>query len=463
VSYAGATAWHAAVGAPASLGAISATTAPNDFFIDHAWRGGAFLLGTLAMWSLQAIGLPAVARAHGGTDSFGPSLVRLADDIDEFDRWTRYRPLRAFPPARPDDPALLPFFFEILKHPLRDENTRARSVSERHGQVRAPALILAGWHDLLLAADLQHYRAMREHAETEQAREGTRLVIGPWSHGMFLNVVGDVDFGLRSSGAFLDLREDLTAMQLRWFGHWLSDEAPAAGPDGPRVRLFVQGANRWRNADDWPLAGVDDRHLHLRSGGGLTFEPPEDGEPPDAYAYDPEQPCPTRGGTVLMPRHYPAGPVDQGPLLHRPDVLCFTSAPLDRELEVIGHVRAVLYAATSAPDTDWVVKLCRVDPGGCTLNVCDGILRTSYRGSQSEREPVKPGVVQRYEVDLWATAIAFAPGEQLRVLVTSSDFPRYDRNPNTGELGVEATASVPALQRIFHDREYPSHLVLPVA
>jgi hypothetical protein len=463
VSYAGATAWHAAVGAPASLGAISATTAPNDFFIDHAWRGGAFLLGTLAMWSLQAIGLPAVARAHGGTDSFGPSLVRLADDIDEFDRWTRYRPLRAFPPARPDDPALLPFFFEILGHPLRDENTRARSVSERHGQVRAPALILAGWHDLLLAADLQHYRAMREHAETEQAREGTRLVIGPWSHGMFLNVVGDVDFGLRSSGAFLDLREDLTAMQLRWFGHWLSDEAPAAAPDGPRVRLFVQGTNRWRNADDWPLAGVDDRHLHLRSGGGLTFEPPEDGEPPDAYAYDPEQPCPTRGGTVLMPRHYPAGPVDQGPLLHRPDVLCFTSAPLDRELEVIGHVRAVLYAATSAPDTDWVVKLCRVDPGGCTLNVCDGILRTSYRGSQSEREPVKPGVVQRYEVDLWATAIAFAPGEQLRVLVTSSDFPRYDRNPNTGELGVEATASVPALQRIFHDREYPSHLVLPVA
>jgi uncharacterized protein len=462
VSYAGATAWHAAAGAPESLGAISPTTAPNDFFVDHAWRGGAFLLGTLAMWSLQAIGLSAVARAYRGTDSFAPALGRLADDIDEFDRWTRYRPLREFPPARPDDPALLRFFFEILAHPLRDENTRSRSVSEHHGQVRAPALILAGWHDLLLAADLQHYRAMREQAATERAREGTRLVIGPWSHGMFLNVVGELDFGVRSSGAFLDLREDLTALQVRWFGHWLSDEPPASAPDGPRVRLFVQGTNRWRDADDWPLAGITDRRLHLRSDGRLSFEPPADAEPPDAYAYDPERPCPTRGGTLLMPRHYPAGPVDQGPLLRRPDVLCFTSEPLDRELEVIGHIRAVLYAATSAPDTDWVVKLCRVDSGGRTVNVCDGILRASYRRSPSERQPVQPGAVEPYEIDLWATAITFAPGERLRVLVTSSDFPRYDRNPNTGELGVEATASVPALQRIFHDRERPSHLVLPV-
>jgi putative CocE/NonD family hydrolase len=462
VSYAGATTWHAAVEAPAALGAISPTTAPNDFFTDHLWRGGALLLGTIAMWSLQAIGLSAIVRAHARKPEFFPSLARMVDDIDAFDRWTRHRPLLAFPPARPEDQELLPFFFEMVRCSGRDEYTRARSVSDRHDRVRAPALILAGWHDLLLAADLQHYRAMREQAATEAAREGTRLVIGPWSHGMFLNVVGELDFGLRSSGVFLDLREDLTAMQLRWFGHWLSDEAPASGPDGPRVRVFVQGVNRWRDADDWPLAGVTDRRLHLRSAGALTFEPPDDDEPPDAYVFDPEQPCPTRGGALLMPRHYAAGPVEQGPLLHRRDVLCFTSAPLDGELEVIGHVRAVLYAATTAPDTDWVVKLCRVDSGGRTFNVCDGVLRASYRRSQSERRPVEPGAVERYEVDLWATAIVFAPGEQLRVLVTSSDFPRYDRNPNTGELGVEAAGSIPALQQIFHDREHASHVVLPV-
>jgi uncharacterized protein len=163
-----------------------------------------------------------------------------------------------------------------------------------------------------------------------------------------------------------------------------------------------------------------------------------------------------------MPRQYPAAPVDQEPLLRRADVLCFTSAPLDRELEVIGHVRAVLFAATSTSDTDWVVKLCRVDLDGHTFNVCDGVLRASYRRSASQREPVQPDAVERYEVDLWATAIAFTPGERLRVLITSSDFPRYDRNPNTGELAVEASGSIPARQRIFHDRRHPSHLVLPV-
>jgi putative CocE/NonD family hydrolase len=330
VSYAGATTWHAAVEAPSALGAISPTTAPNDFFTDHIWRGGALLLGTIAMWSLQAIGLSAIVRAHAGKPEFFPSLVRMVDDIDAFDRWTRHRPLRAFPPARPEDQELLPFFFEMIRCSGRDEYTHARSVSDRHYRVRAPALILAGWHDLLLAADLQHYRAMREQAATEAAREGTRLVIGPWSHRMFLNVVGELDFGLRASGVFLDLREDLTAMQLRWFGHWLSDEATTRGPDGPRVRVFVQGVNRWRDADDWPLAGVTDRRLHLRSAGGLTFEPPDDDEPPDAYVFDPEQPCPTRGGALLMPRHYAAGPVEQGPLLHRRDVLCFTSAARPR-------------------------------------------------------------------------------------------------------------------------------------
>jgi uncharacterized protein len=224
----------------------------------------------------------------------------------------------------------------------------------------------------------------------------------------------------------------------------------------------VQGVDRWSDEDDWPPPGVMDRRLHLRADGGLSFEPPEDGEPPGAYVYDPERPCPTRGGSILMPRHHPAGPVDQTPLLGRRDVLCFTSAPLDGDLQVIGHVRAVLHAATTAPDTDWVVKLCRVDTRGRTLNVCDGILRASYRRSPNERQPVEPGAVERYEVDLWATAIVFRPGERLRVLVTSSDFPRYDRNPNTGALGVEATESVPALQRIFHDAQHPSHVVLPV-
>ena len=462
VSYMGAAAWHAAAGAPDALGAISPTTAPNDFVTDHLWRGGAFLLGTLAMWSLQAIGLSTVVRAEGGTPGFIPSLLRLVDDIDGFDRVVRHRPLATFPPARPGDERFVPFFFEILRHPEPDEFTRALSVSHRHGEVRVPALIIAGWHDLMLASDLQHYAAIRSEGAAPVAREGTRLVVGPWSHGMFLNVVGEVDFGLRSSGMFLDLREDLTARQLRWFAHWLAAGAEPLPDDDPRVRLFVQGADRWRDEDDWPLARARERALYLRRARGLAFDAPADSEGSDAYVYDPDDACPTRGGGILMPRHYPAGPVDQAPLLTRRDVLVYTSAALEHDLEVTGHVKAVLYAATSGRDTDWVVKLCDVHPDGRTLNICDGVLRASYRRSSGERSPVEPGAVDRYDVDLWATSMLFRRGHRLRVLLTSSDFPRYDRNPNTGALGVEAAGGEPALQRVFHDAQRPSHLVLPV-
>jgi putative CocE/NonD family hydrolase len=194
----------------------------------------------------------------------------------------------------------------------------------------------------------------------------------------------------------------------------------------------------------------------------LSFEPPRDDEAPDTFVYDPEDPCPTCGGGLLMPGGHVAGPVDQAPILDRADVLTYTSPPLDADLEVTGPVSAVLYAATSATDTDWVVKLCEVRADERTLNVCDGILRASYRDSQEERSLLEPDTVERYEIDMWATSIVFSAGSRLRVLLTSSDFPRYDRNPNTGELGVEATSSVAATQRIFHEVGHRSHLRLPV-
>jgi uncharacterized protein len=326
--------------------------------------------------------------------------------------------------------------------------------------VRVPALIIAGWHDLLLAADLEHFRKMREQAATESARRATRIVIGPWSHGMFHNVVGDLDFGLRASGLLLDLKEDLTALQLRWFDRWLKDRRNGVDEEAP-VRLFVQGTNRWRDETDWPLARARSTPLYLRGGGALSFEAPRD-EAADAYVYDPQDPCPTCGGSLLMPMTYRCGPVEQAPWLKRGDVLNYSSEPLAEDLEVTGPVTAVLFAATSAPDTDWIVRLCDVHPDGRTFNVCDGILRAQFRESLSAPQLVEPGAVVRYAIDLWATAMVFRAGHRLRVLVTSSDFPRYDRNPNTGEFGVNATRTQPARQRIFHDAARASHLVLPV-
>jgi len=460
VSYMGATTWLTAASAPAALRAISPTTAPSDFWSNHLWRAGALHWGLLVRWALSTIGPSALLRALGATPEFKAALPQLADAIDAYEREVRRLPLTDFPAALPDQPGFLPFFFEALRHPTRDAWARSLLVAERHGQVRVPALIIAGWHDLLLAADLEHFRKTREEAATEVARRATRIVIGPWSHGMFHNVVGDLDFGLRASGYLLDLKEDLTALQLRWFDRWLKERRNGVDEEAP-VRLFVQGTNRWRDETDWPLARARATPLYLRAGAGLSFQAPG-AEAPDAYVYDPRDPCPTCGGSLLMPMTYRCGPVDQAPWLSRRDVLAYTSAPLDGDLEVVGPVQAVLFAATSAPDTDWIVKLCDVHPDGRTFNVCDGVLRAQFRESLSEPRPVEPGAVVRYVVDLWATAMVFRAGHRLRVLLSSSDFPRYDRNPNTGEFGVNATQTRPARQQVFHDADRASHVVLPV-
>lgn len=460
LSYMGGTAWLAAASGHPALHAISPTTAPNDFWRNHFWRGGALQIGLLAMWALRAIGPDALIRSKPDLREMFPLLTRLIDDIDAFAAVLRQLPLNEFEPTRPHDANFLPFFYEFLKHPQPDDFTRALLFSSRHQQVRTPALIIAGWHDLLLLNDLEHFRGMRDDGGSEEARKHTRLIVGPWAHGMFQHVVGELDFGFRANGMFLDLREDLTKLQLRWFDRWLKDERNGVEDEAP-VKLFVQGTNRWRDEADWPLtrAGITPWYLH--GDGNLSAAPPSAGGTPRTYVYDPNDPCPTCGGPLLLPAQYTPGPVDQAPILTRRDVLCYTSAVLEQEMEITGPLAAVLYASTSGRDTDWVVKLCDVHPDGRSFNVTDGVLRASMREGDG-RKPVEPGAIMRYTLDLFATAMVIKAGHRLRVLITSSDFPRYDRNPNTGELPHEAIKLEPALQRIYHDSVHASHVVLPI-
>ncbi|MGE0485612.1 MAG: CocE/NonD family hydrolase [Gammaproteobacteria bacterium] len=460
LSYMGGTSWLAALSGHPALGAISPTTAPNDFWRNHFWRGGALNIGTLAMWALRAIGPAALIRARPEPASFGPPLVQLIDDIDAFGDVLSALPLERFGPVHPDADDFLPFFYEFLRHPAPDDWTSSVLFSDRHAEVTVPSLTIAGWHDLLLMGDLEHFAGMRAHGGSEAARRHSRLVIGPWSHGMFGNVVGAVDFGFRANGLFLDLKEDLTKLQLRWFGHWLNDEATGIADEAP-VRYFVQGINRWREADDWPLPGTRETAWYLHADGGLAPAAPTVEVGVDSFVYDPAEPCPTRGGNTLLPPQYPAGPVDQRDIATRRDVLLYTSAPLAADLEIAGPVRFELVAATSGPDTDWVVKLCEVHPDGRLLNVCDGVVRASLRDGH-QRRLLEPGAVTAYTIDLWATAAVFRTGHRLAVLLTSSDFPRYDRNPNTGELAHAATRFEPALQRVFREAGRASRLVLPV-
>ena len=218
---------------------------------------------------------------------------------------------------------------------------------------------------------------------------------------------------------------------------------------------------RWASEGEWPLSRAVSTPWYLGTNGELAMSAAPLDTQPDNYIYDPNDPCPTCGGGILLPPQYSPGPVNQAPILTRRDVLAYTSVVLENDLEVTGEVSAVLYAATSGRDTDWIVKLCDVHPDGTTINVCDGIVRASVRDGV-RRQLVEPNAVVRYAVSLWSTAMVFKAEHRLRLLITSSDFPRYDRNPNTGELAHEATRLEPALQKVYRDAERASHIVLPV-
>jgi putative CocE/NonD family hydrolase len=460
LSYMGGNTWLGAVSGHEALRAISPTTAPNSFWQHNFWRDGVLQLATLITWALRIIGPAALIRSGKALPELGARLVELIDANDDFDALVRERPLNDLAAGHQEDDNFVPFLYEMLKHPVPDKWTDSILLNNRHASVKVPALIIAGWYDLLLGADLEHFAGMKANGGTELAGDKTRIIIGPWSHAMFMNMVGQVDFGLRSSGLFMDLKEDLTTLQLRWFSRWLKDEQNGIDSEAP-IKVFVQGINRWRDEQEWPPARSKPTPWYLGADDSFSPTKPLAGESPDSYVYDPEDPCPTCGGNLLMPAKFMPGPVDQAPILDRRDVLVYTSAALGEDLELAGNVSAVLYASTSALDTDWMIKLCEVRPDGTTYNVCDGVLRASYQVHQTDQS-FSPNEVVKWDISLLATAMVFKAGHCLRVIITSSDFPRYDRNPNTGEAAVEAATSVSALQKIYHDEAYASHLVLPL-
>lgn len=458
-SYHGLAAWAAAVETPPSLRAIAPSQSPNDLHRLH-WRGGAFALGMHLHWSVRVLGPHAVLRACGeaAPGERQAALAALIEHVDDFDAMAGALPPSSCPSGRPEDP-FLAYVYELFASRCHDDAFyRDRSIEGRHSQITVPALITAGWHDPLLESDLRHFTAMRETAGTPEARERTRLQIGPWVHGagMHSGAATEIDFGARASGLAMDLREDLTARHLRWFGQWLKDEP--AEDDAP-VRVFVMGRNRWRDEDEWPPSRARATRWHLHDTGGLAERAPETGAEGRSYLHDPSTPVPTVGGGTLLPPDFRRGATTQEELLDRSDVLVFTSEVLERPLEVAGGIRAELWAATSAHDADWVVKLCDVHPGRRTFNVCDGIVRASLRDpSWTTPRPVEPLEPVRYEVDLGSTAMVFAAGHRLRVLVMSSDFPRYDRNPGTGDWSLDAGELLPATQRVFCDAQRPSFI-----
>jgi putative CocE/NonD family hydrolase len=338
---------------------------------------------------------------------------------------------------------------EIFEHEARsDSNWRRLNPSTHYGALDLPALHIGGWYDLHLQGTLDNYCGMSAQAPTERARRGQRLVIGPWSHWTPMNpVVGEVDFGPQAA-------IDPTAMRLAWFRHWLLG---ADDPGWAPVRLFVMGANEWRDEQQWPLARTCWTPWYLGPDGSLGPAGPAPSDP-DSYVYDPHDPAPSFGGKVFGSWDR-AGPVDQGPLEERPDVLVYTSEALDSPVELTGPVRAELWVGTDAPDTDFTAVLAVVGAEGRALKLCDGAVRARHSGG-----PLTPGAVHHLTVDLVATSYLVPSGARLRVYISSSGFPQWEPNPNTGRrIGSDASEDLrPASQRVFHDPLHPSHLVLPV-
>ena len=237
----------------------------------------------------------------------------------------------------------------------------------------------------------------------------------------------------------------------------------------PPLRLFIMGVNEWRDEHEWPLARTVWQGWHLHSGGsantvrgdGVLSTEPQTDEPKDHFVYDPEYPAQTIGGNNLSDVAL-RGPYDQRPVEMRSDVLCYTSEPLAADLEVTGPIKLVLYAATDGLDTDWTAKLVDVSPTSYAKNLCDGIIRARYREGFSDPTLLEANKVHKYEIEVGVTGNVFRAGHCLRLEVSSSNFPRFDRNPNTGHpVGMDTELRV-AHQTVHHSKEYPSHLVLPV-
>ncbi|MEM1402536.1 MAG: CocE/NonD family hydrolase [Pseudomonadota bacterium] len=430
-SYLASVQWLAALSAHPALKAIAPAMSPGNYYRDVAYPGGAFSLLSRASWGIGLVG--------GRTNANFP--VDWIAGIEHL-------PLKTLDESLGFD---VPHFREWLAHPSYDSFWEPLNLEARASEMDVPALNIGGWYDVFLRSTIGSYSTMKQEAISERARNNQRLVIGPWPHGWNASTTtGEVDFGAQS------LIND-EAMMLEWFDHHLKGKSlPQRAP----VQIFVMGRNEWREEQEWPLARTRYESWYLHPEGKLTSAMPVQEHGEASYTYDPEDPVPTLGGNIM--RRELRGAFDQSPLDERDDVLRFVSEPFAEKTEITGPIRALLYASSDAKDTDFMAKLSVVRDDGQAYNLVDGVIRARYRNGFRDAEFLAPEEVYALEIDLWATSYELSAGERLRIDVTSSNYPRLNRNPNTGAPFAQTIEMQPAQQTIYLNSRYPSHVVLPV-
>jgi len=347
----------------------------------------------------------------------------------------------------------------LLEHPGDVQNKAPGDFEPYYKTVSAPGLLIGGWYDQFLQPQLDDFVAIRKEGKGN-ARE-SRLIVGPWTHGI---PQSDLEDG-KYAGIKMFLHQSLA-----WYERWLKGVQNGIEDQAP-VKIFVMGENVWRDEQEWPLARTEytNYYLHSRgnaelgedSDGSLSKQAPGSDEPVDTFKYDPKNPRPTKGGTFQPFTGIPAGSFDQAEFLDRKDTLLFMTPELKEGVEVTGPISVTLYASSSAKDTDFTAMLMDVHPDGKFMYIQDGCIRARYRNGYDEGAPLKPGKVYEFTLDLWSTSNYFKPGHRIAVEISSSNYPQYNRNTNGGgEGGIDNI--VVADQTIYHNKEYPSHITLPV-
>ncbi len=444
-SYLAATQFYAALAGDEALVAINPRFMAGDCWKRAYHCDGAFSLALTWSWlCFECAARTSEASLLGRIDV--PNVVRSLPlvSLDEASGGSRVQSWR-----------------DYVTHTRYDAHWQPLNVRERLAEVRVPALLTGGWYDYYAGEIFANYLALRRGAPTPELRDSHRVLIGPWTHGInYSSVLGEVDFGEAA------LAENDATM--RWLECVLAGRAITDFQEAP-IRVFVMGRNEWRDLSQWPPPGLQFLDWHLRADGSLSHEPAGD-EAPDVYCYDPADPAPTLGGNHSVGPYNPGlyeicrpGPFDQRQVEERSDVLSFTSDALERDIEVIGPVSVTLYAASSALDTDFVARLNDVHPDGRSMNITEGVIRARFREDVwGAPKLMEPGRAYEFTIDLQATSQVFLAGHRIRLQVTSSNFPLWDRNLNTGNDPATDTSMQVARQAVYHDSTYPSRVRLPV-
>jgi putative CocE/NonD family hydrolase len=443
-SYVGATQMLAAIASPPHLAGVFPVVTASNYHDGWTYQGGAFEQWFNESWTSGLV---------------EDTLDRRVREASNALQWIWKLPLTSYPfLSVPETSTLAPYFMDWTRHPDFDDYWKEWSIEDHYANFRVPAYCVGGWYDIFQGGTIRNYVGLKTRVH------GERLMIGPWYHGPFSGKTGELDFGPASKG-------DTDTEMLRWYDHLLRGVENGVEREKP-VKIFVMGRNAWREEDDWPLARARATRFYLHSGGGantlggdgaLSTSAPQS-ERADKYTYDPANPAPTRGGGLCCDNdHLPSGAFDQRTVEERQDVLVYTTPAFSSDFEVTGPVAVELYASSSAVDTDFTAKLVDVWPNGFAQNLTDGILRARYRNSQAAPEPMKPGEIYKIRIDMWNTSNVFLAGHKLRLEISSSNFPRFDRNLNTGENAGVSSSLVKAGNGIYHDAEHPSALILQVA